>query len=103
MLLSRVRQSASALRRADATGEAGLVIDEAKRAENARIAAKLIADNASHKYPTLTWRQFKDAVDAELAEIGVPEDIEIWYIDFHGESKPPSVRFADDCMGISIW
>ena len=30
----------------------------------------------------MTWRQFKQAVDAELAKRGVSEDTGIWYFDF---------------------
>jgi len=37
---------------------------------------------------TITWKEFKDHIDEKLKEKGIPEDIEIHYIDFSWVDKP---------------
>ncbi len=54
----------------------------------------------------MTWKEFKELIDKELAEKGLPQDVEIWYIDFSfpdasHESTTPSVGY-DPQIGIII-
>jgi len=47
---------------------------------------------------TMTWKQLKEFVDRELAELEASEDVLIWYIDI----SFPSVERADKQVSVSI-
>lgn len=36
----------------------------------------------------MTWREFKDHIDKQLKELGIPEDKVIWYIDISFPVNP---------------
>lgn len=59
----------------------------------------------------MTWHEFKAHIDSQLKEKGIPQDEEIWYIDFSfpeppGEQKSdykvPDVYLNKDGLGIAI-
>lgn len=47
----------------------------------------------------MTWREFKDDIDKQLAEHGVKGDVEIWYIDVSSPSKDHESQYPN--IGIS--
>ena len=55
----------------------------------------------------MTWKQFKEAVDKQLAEKGISENEEIWYIEISFPQEDDfdkdrlRVDFDDDC-GIAL-
>ena len=56
---------------------------------------------------SMTWKEFKDAVDKELKENGIDENTEIWYIDISFPNKDDFEKgrlgvVLDDACGIAI-
>jgi len=54
----------------------------------------------------MTWKEFKQEVDRQLADAGQSEDVPIWYIDIswpdmgHESTAPTAV--VDEKMGLAI-
>lgn len=48
----------------------------------------------------MTWKQFKEEVDKQLAEKNISEDEEIWYIDIG--AFPDTVSVDSDKTGLAI-
>lgn len=47
----------------------------------------------------MTWKQFKEEVDKQLAEKGISEDEEIWYIDI---SFPQEDDFEKERLSVGL-
>ena len=46
----------------------------------------------------MTWKQFKDYVDAQLEEREIGEDEEVWYIDI----SHPRAKTEEDAVGFAV-
>jgi hypothetical protein len=57
------------------------------------------AENAYDKQPE-TWKEFKELVEKQMKEKGIPEDVKLWYIDL---SFPDNVDvFMQEGLGMCI-
>ena len=49
----------------------------------------------------MTWKEFKEVIDKMLTDRGMPDDIEIWYIDIVFP-KADSLAVSAPEMGLTI-
>jgi hypothetical protein len=53
------------------------------------------------KMADMTWKEFKEVIDKMLTDRGMPDDIEIWYIDIVFP-KADSLAVSAPEMGLTI-